>query len=86
MHPATADAPVGRETPAAEEEGRGDGGEADGGGVEITVVDDGPGFDPIRVALRGAQSSIIDRLTAAGGTAAIDSRPGAGTEVRLWIP
>jgi len=61
-------------------------GEADGGGVEITVVDDGPGFDPIRVALRGAQSSIIDRLTAAGGTAAIDSRPGAGTEVRLWIP
>lgn len=60
-------------------------GEADDG-IEITVVDDGAGFDQTDVELRGIQTSIVERVHAVGGTVSIDSRPGSGTEVRVWIP
>lgn len=55
-------------------------------GIEVTVVDDGAGFDADHTELRGIATSILERLHAVGGTATIDSRPGSGTEVRLWIP
>lgn len=56
-------------------------------GVLCTVRDDGCGFDPARVAEGiGISRSIRGRMDDVGGRAEIESRPGAGTEVRLWIP
>jgi signal transduction histidine kinase len=59
----------------------------DRGGVACSVRDDGSGFDsaatPEGVGLR---SSVRGRVESLGGHAEIDSRPGDGTEVRLWLP
>jgi signal transduction histidine kinase len=61
--------------------------------VERTVVsayvrDLGVGFDPAQVPddRRGIACSIVDRMTRAGGTVAVHSTPGAGTEVELVLP
>ncbi len=56
-------------------------------GVEVFVRDDGVGFDPTTVASerRGIRDAIVGRMTAAGGSAAIESAPGEGTEVALRI-
>ena len=58
-------------------------------GVELTVTDDGRGFDseqatdqPGHLGLRGMQ----DRAAVAGGSVDVLSRPGGGTTVRLWLP
>ncbi len=60
---------------------------ADGGGVECSVHDNGRGFDMAKVREGvGLSRSIRGRLEDVGGRVAIDSRPGAGTEVRLWLP
>jgi signal transduction histidine kinase len=60
---------------------------ADDGGVECSVHDDGRGFDASKVREGvGLSRSIRGRLEEVGGRVAIDSRPGAGTEVRLWLP
>jgi signal transduction histidine kinase len=60
---------------------------ADDGGVACSVRDDGCGFDvastPDGV---GVRSSIRGRVEALRGRAVIDSRPGVGTEVKLWLP
>ena len=54
--------------------------------VLVTVRDDGDGFDPAAATTgRGVSSSIIARMTDAGGRAEVVSAPGRGTEVRLWI-
>jgi signal transduction histidine kinase len=55
------------------------------GGVTVTVTDDGAGFAPAAVPLlrRGIRGSVVERMRAAGGTAEITSRPGAGTTVTL---
>ncbi|SFW86513.1 sensor histidine kinase [Amycolatopsis australiensis] len=55
------------------------------GGVTVTIADDGVGFDPAQVpaARRGVRGSVVERMRAAGGTAEITSRPGAGTTVTL---
>jgi signal transduction histidine kinase len=60
----------------------------DGGdGVTCSVRDDGSGFDPATTAERvGLRSSIRGRVEALGGRVDVDSRPGDGTEVRLWVP
>ena len=56
------------------------------------MADDGRGFDPATVrarpdaALHAGIDSMVERVRAAGGETAIDSSPGAGTRVRLWIP
>ncbi len=54
--------------------------------LRLTVMDDGPGFDPDAVPADrlGLQYSIRGRLEAlAGGSVHIDSEPGAGTAVHL---
>jgi signal transduction histidine kinase/phage shock protein PspC (stress-responsive transcriptional regulator) len=54
--------------------------------LEIDVRDRGVGFEVDAVAAdrRGIRGSIVDRMTRHGGRAEITSKPGEGTEVRLW--
>ena len=61
--------------------------ELDEGGAAVYVRDDGPGFDPDAVApeRRGVRDAIVGRMAGAGGSAAVESRPGAGTEVALLL-
>jgi two-component sensor histidine kinase len=57
--------------------------------VEITIEDDGQGFDPgsVEPGRLGVRVSIIERMTSIGGRAVVDSAPGRGTAVRLsWSP
>jgi signal transduction histidine kinase len=53
--------------------------------VEVFVRDRGRGFDPTQVPedRLGVRNSIEDRMRRHGGTAAIRTAPGEGTEVRL---
>jgi signal transduction histidine kinase len=61
-------------------------------GVRVTVRDDGTGFPPERPAEAaeagrlGIAQSMRGRIADCGGTTTIDSRPGQGTEVELWVP
>jgi signal transduction histidine kinase len=58
------------------------------GRLELTVEDDGTGFDPAAPALRSRRlglTSMEERARAVGGTLTIDSRPGAGTTIRLEV-
>lgn len=61
----------------------------DGRGLHCTVQDDGSGFDA-RSAASGRRglgvAGMRERLNAFGGTLEVDSAPGAGTELRVWIP
>jgi hypothetical protein len=60
-----------------------------GGGVRVETRDDGVGFDPDRCGpdRLGLRESVAGRLTEVGGSAAIQSSPGAGTTVVLsWRP
>jgi signal transduction histidine kinase len=52
------------------------------------VRDRGNGFEPSRVPAdrRGLAESIVGRMARAGGTAAVHSAPGEGTEVELEVP
>jgi len=62
----------------------------DGGGrLALSVSDDGSGFDPRAPGLRGRRlglTSMEERAAELGGRLTIDSRPGAGTTVRLEVP
>jgi signal transduction histidine kinase len=63
--------------------------EARNGCVALTVEDDGGGFDPAAPALRSRRlglTSMEERAMALGGTLTIDSRPAAGTRIRLEVP
>lgn len=57
------------------------------GGVAVIARDSGAGFD-----LDGGHpgfgigASIVGRMAEVGGTATIESHPGAGTRVTLWVP
>jgi signal transduction histidine kinase len=55
------------------------------GGVSVTARDSGVGFDLERPGF-GIGKSIVGRMREVGGTATIESRPGAGTRVILWVP
>jgi signal transduction histidine kinase len=57
-----------------------------GGGLELTVTDDGSGFDPTAVRHGTGVQGMTDRLAALGGTLHIGSRPGQGTAVTGWLP
>lgn len=54
------------------------------GGAEVTLADDGHGFDPAAIGNHhhGISESISRRMNDAGGAVAIDSAPGRGTTVR----
>jgi glucose-6-phosphate-specific signal transduction histidine kinase len=57
------------------------------GGVAVTARDSGAGFDMDRGRPGfGIGASIVGRMTEVGGTATIESRPGGGTRVTLWVP
>ena len=57
------------------------------GGVLVSVLDRGRGFDPATVRHGvGIPHSLIARLRQVGGTVRIDSAPGDGTYVELWAP
>jgi signal transduction histidine kinase len=66
--------------------------EDEGGGVRVTVRDDGVGFGPDRLAEAaaggrlGVAQSMRGRITDLGGTTTVYSRPGEGTEVEFWVP
>lgn len=58
-----------------------------GEGLELTVADDGRGFDTRAVA-NGSFGllGIRERALALGGRVAVLSAPGSGTRVNIWIP
>lgn len=59
------------------------------GAIAIAISDNGVGFNPDLVPKRrlGLQVSVVYRMWAIGGAAAIHSSPGEGTTVNLsWVP
>jgi signal transduction histidine kinase len=61
---------------------------ASDGRLELTVTDDGVGFDPTAPAVRSRRlglTSMEERAQALGGTLTIESTPGRGTTVRLEV-
>ena len=56
-------------------------------GIFVSIKDNGIGFDPESVTKRiGLKESITGRIESIGGRVEISSKPGRGTEVRLWAP
>lgn len=54
--------------------------------LEVTIEDDGTGFDPAEVKPdRNGLKNILRRIRAAGGQCTIDSAPGSGTRVMLTL-
>jgi len=66
--------------------------EDEGSHVSVTIRDDGPGIPAGRLEQAAADGrlgmshAICGRVRALGGTAAVSSEPGAGTEIRLRVP
>jgi signal transduction histidine kinase len=57
------------------------------GSVELTVRDDGVGFDPAATARPGhGLIGMRHRVEAAGGTLVVESAPGRGTKLTLRLP
>ncbi|UIJ64145.1 ATP-binding protein [Amycolatopsis acidiphila] len=57
------------------------------GGIAVVIRDHGTGFDEThRPAGFGISESITARLAEAGGRARVESSPGSGTRVTLWMP
>jgi signal transduction histidine kinase len=54
--------------------------------VEVTVEDDGAGFDPLVVQPRAGLTNIRDRIGSVGGEVEITSSTGRGTVLRYLIP
>jgi signal transduction histidine kinase len=55
------------------------------GGVDVTVSDDGVGFDPDAPREGFGITGMYERAELGNGTLAIDSSPGAGTTVHVWL-
>ena len=65
--------------------------EAEGGWVEVSIADDGVGFDPPTAAVGLEKQSfglfsIRERMRHIGGSVDIESRPGQGTTLTLTAP
>jgi signal transduction histidine kinase len=62
---------------------------AEEGGLRVRVTDDGRGATEDLMVTRPGHLGVTgmrDRVTVAGGELAIESRPGEGTTVSLWLP
>jgi two-component system sensor histidine kinase UhpB len=59
---------------------------ADKEGVELTIRDDGRGFDPGRPTDSLGLSGMSERARLLGGRLDVDSRPGGGTALTLQVP
>jgi len=59
---------------------------AAGACLQFEVTDDGLGFDPAVTGYGTGLQGMADRLEALGGSAAVRSRPGAGTTVTGTLP
>ncbi len=56
-------------------------------GVQVTVRDHGTGFEAVESTYGfGIRESIFGRMREADGEATIESCPGRGTRIRLWVP
>jgi signal transduction histidine kinase len=57
-------------------------------GLEITIADNGSGFDPVAARGLGHQGlrNMRTRAIGIGATLAVDSRPGAGTRIIVRVP
>lgn len=57
-------------------------------GVEITIADNGNGFNLAKIETRGHYGLVImqERSRAINGILEIISTPGTGTQTRLWVP
>jgi two-component system, NarL family, sensor histidine kinase DegS len=63
----------------------------DGNELEMTVADDGQGFDPHAVSVDTTRktfglASMRERVDSLNGELTLDSRPGAGTRVTVSVP
>ena len=61
------------------------------GGVAVVVRDGGPGFDPALLSRRESEGhfgvrGLPERMELVGGRAELNSAPGWGTTVQLWVP
>ena len=56
------------------------------GHVELAVRDTGTGFDPAAPHPGSGLAHIRDRVAELGGTVDIDSAPGRGTALTVWVP
>ncbi|HWM98864.1 MAG TPA: sensor histidine kinase, partial [Streptosporangiaceae bacterium] len=56
------------------------------GHVELAVRDTGTGFDPAGPHVGSGLAHIRDRAAELGGTVDIDSAPGRGTAIIVWVP
>ena len=59
------------------------------GGLQLVISDNGRGFSPSTVGADATQLGLrqmSERLNALHGRLTILSQPGAGTELRIWIP
>ncbi len=56
------------------------------GELIVTVVDDGPGFDPTASARSRGLLNMADRASALGGELLVDSSPGGGTRISMVLP
>jgi signal transduction histidine kinase len=55
--------------------------------VAVTIIDRGRGYDPAATAEGfGQRRSLRQRVEAVGGQVEIESAPGSGTRVELWVP
>ncbi|MFL5817825.1 MAG: GAF domain-containing protein [Conexibacter sp.] len=55
------------------------------GGVDVTITDDGAGFDPDAPRDGFGITGMYERAELGNGTLAITSRPGLGTTVHVWL-
>jgi signal transduction histidine kinase len=58
------------------------------GGLMVTVVDDGVGFDPGSVVTSRHVGLVTmrERAELSGGWWKIESSPGGGTTITFWVP
>jgi signal transduction histidine kinase len=56
------------------------------GELIVSVVDDGPGFDPTAVGSSRGMLNMADRASALGGALTVDSSPGRGTRISMVVP